>query len=207
MFGNLSKLFSAAVVITAAYLPFHNESEASSASTGYVAVGNSTSVPQGWIDFCRRYKGECDLQKGAVMDVNFTPAAMKRIKQINTWVNSNVKPLSDQDHWGVVDQWDYPTDGYGDCEDYVLLKRRTLISEGFPQSALLVTVVKDEKGEGHAVLTVKTSKGEYVLDNLQDEVLGWSQTRYRFVKRQSQNDPNVWVELGDPVAAPLVVSR
>ena len=81
------------------------------------------------------------------------------------------------------------------------------INEGYPRQGLLVTVVRDEKGDGHAVLTVKTNKGEYVLDNLDDEVRAWNKTRYRFVKRQSQTDPNQWVDLGDPTSAPLVVSR
>jgi hypothetical protein len=51
-------------------------------------------------------------------------------------------------------RWSYPDDGYGDCEDYVLLKRRMLTQSGWPREALLVTVVRNEKDEGHAVLTV-----------------------------------------------------
>jgi predicted transglutaminase-like cysteine proteinase len=39
-----------------------------------------------------------------------------------------------------------------DCEDYVLLKRRMLMQAGWPREALLVTVVRDKKGDGHAVL-------------------------------------------------------
>ena len=80
----------------------------------------------------------------------------------------------------------------------VLLKRRLLIESGWPREALLVTVVRDKKGKGHAVLTVTTDKGDYVLDNQKDELLLWSKTGYRFIKRQSQSNPNVWVSLGDP---------
>jgi predicted transglutaminase-like cysteine proteinase len=90
-----------------------------------------------------------------------------------------------------------PTDGYGDCEDYVLLKRKMLIDAGWPREALLITVVRDKKGEGHAVLTVKTDKGEFILDNQNESVVAWTETGYRFVKRQSQSDPNEWVSLGD----------
>jgi predicted transglutaminase-like cysteine proteinase len=108
--------------------------------------------------------------------------------------------FSDQEreHWGVVERWSYPDDGKGDCEDYVLLKRRMLIKAGWPREALLITVVRDTKGDGHAVLTVKTDKGDFVLDNQAENVLLWSDTGYRFVKRQSQSDQNVWVALGDP---------
>jgi len=73
-----------------------------------------------------------------------------------------------------------------------------LMQAGWPRQALLITVVRDKQGDGHAVLTVKTDRGEFVLDNQNEEVLLWSETGYRFVKRQSQIDPNVWVALGDP---------
>ena len=59
-------------------------------------------------------------------------------------------------------------------------------------------MVRDKHGDGHAVLTVKTDKGELILDNQNEDILLWSETGYRFVKRQSQTDPNVWVSLGDP---------
>ena len=61
----------------------------------------------------------------------------------------------------------------------------------------LITVVRDHKGDGHAVLTVKTDRGEFILDNQYGAIALWSETGYRFVKRQSQTDPNVWVSLGD----------
>src|SRR5204862_6009211 len=95
------------------------------------------------------------------------------------------------------EKWSYPTDGYGDCEDYVLQKRKMLIDAGWPREALLITVVRDKKGDGHAVLTVKSDKGEFILDNQNEEVLLWTETGYRFVKRQSQHDVSVWVSLGD----------
>ena len=66
---------------------------------------------------------------------------------------------------------------------------------GWPREALLVTVVLKEKNEGHAVLTVTTDKGDYVLDNLNKNILLWSATGYRFVKRQPQGNSNVWVSL------------
>jgi predicted transglutaminase-like cysteine proteinase len=55
------------------------------------------------------------------------------------------------------------------------------------------------------VLTVKTDKGEFILDNERDDILLWSDTGYHFVKRQAQFDPNVWLSLGEP-ATPLTSS-
>jgi hypothetical protein len=71
--------------------------------------------------------------------------------RVNKRVNETVKPLSDLEHWGVTERWSYPDDGYGDCEDYGLLKRRMLIQSGWPREALLVTVVHDKNDQGHAV--------------------------------------------------------
>jgi len=173
----------------------------------YARIGGPTSVPYGWADFCRRYAGECDSGALAPLDINLTPKTMKEIGRVSQWVNAHIKPVSDMEHWGVIDRWDYPSDGKGDCEDYALFKRKILIEEGFPRQALLMTVVKDEHNEGHSVLTVKTSAGEFVLDNMNDEVKPWARTGYRFVKRQSQTDQNVWVQIGDPTTAPDYVSR
>ena len=114
--------------------------------------------------------------------------------------------MTDMDHWGVVERWNYPDDGYGDCEDYVLQKRKMLMQAGWPREALLITVVRDKNNDGHAVLTVKSDKGEYVLDNQTDDIVLWSDTGYRFVKRQSQSDPNVWVALGEPRPVPLTAT-
>jgi predicted transglutaminase-like cysteine proteinase len=177
------------------------------AGVSYAPVGGPMSVPYGWADFCRRYAGECDGGPLAPQDVNLTPQAMKEIERVDKWVNAHVKPVSDMEHWGVIDQWDYPTDGKGDCEDYALFKRKILMGEGFPRQALLMTVVKDEHDEGHAILTVKTNAGDFVLDNLNDEVKPWNRTGYRFVKRQSQTDQNVWLQIGVPTAAPDYVSQ
>ena len=180
---------------------------AHASTASFIKVGPQTSTPYGWLDFCNRNEIECRGGWSTAADIILTPATWRVITQTNVKVNNMIIPLSDIRHWGVVDRWDLPEDGYGDCEDYVLLKRKLLIAAGLPRQALLVTVVKDEKGEGHAVLTVKTDRGEFILDNMRDKVRAWSDVPYRFVKRQSQEDPNVWVQIGVPTSAPLTVAR
>jgi len=173
----------------------------------YIAVGDVTRPPIGWVEFCIRYKSECDAKPSMARDVVLTPKAWSDMVKVNTWANTNIKPVTDLEHWGVVEQWDYPSDGRGDCEDYVLLKRRMLMRAGWPREALLITVVRDKKGDGHAVLTVKTNRGEFILDNQESEILSWDKTGYRFVKRQAQSDPNEWVGLGEPQAPATVSAR
>ncbi len=173
----------------------------------FAAVGGRTSVPYGWVDFCNRYASECDIEAMDPVDIDLTPTALKDVERIDRQVNAAVKPETDMDHWGVVDRWDYPFDGKGDCEDYALLKRKLLIHAGYPRQALLITVVKDLEGEGHAILTLKTSQGEFVLDNLNDKVMAWADTGYKFIKRQSQSDPNVWQSIGTPSSGPQFTAR
>jgi len=207
MFRFLSKAVIASALLTGGLIALHAPSAAGAMQSTFAPVGAPTSVPYGWVDFCQRYRGECEAPELTATDVVLTPKTMKEIERVNQWVNSNITPMSDMEHWGVVDQWDYPTDGKGDCEDYALLKRKLLIEEGLPRQALLMTVVKDLNNEGHAVLTVKTNKGDFILDNMRDDVRAWTQTGYRFVKRQSQTNENIWVSIGAPTEAPAYVSR
>jgi predicted transglutaminase-like cysteine proteinase len=172
----------------------------------FIAVGAVTTPPIGWAEFCIEYAPECDTRPSLPRDVALSTRTWSELKRINIAVNTSVKPMTDMDHWGVVERWNYPDDGYGDCEDYALQKRKLLMATGWPREALLMTVVRDQNGNGHAILTVKTDRGEYILDNQTNDVLLWADTGYRFVKRQSQSDPNVWVSLGEPRAAPATAS-
>jgi predicted transglutaminase-like cysteine proteinase len=172
----------------------------------YASLGDTTRAPIGWVEFCAESPGECRTNASEPRDIVMTQAAWRDLLRVNRWVNETVKPMTDMEHWGVIEKWSIPTDGYGDCEDYVLMKRKLLIDAGWPREALLITVVRDKQGEGHAVLTVKTDKGEFILDNQNENVVAWTETGYRFVKRQSQRDQNVWVSLGDNRPAPATAS-
>ncbi len=158
------------------------------------AVGEARPVAA-WTEWCRRSPSDCAVNAAEPASIALTPAAWRMIVSVNKAVNNRIEPLTDQEHWGVVDSWDLPTDGQGDCEDYQLLKRRLLVEAGFPRRALRMTVVIDEKGEGHAVLMVRTDRGDLVLDNKVDAVLPWHQTGYVYVKREG-HDGTAWVSLG-----------
>jgi Predicted periplasmic protein len=162
--------------------------------------------PVGWLAFCRTNWSECtDDGKGpSVIDLD--RAGWHDIVRINLDVNRSITPVTDMEHWGVEESWDLPSDGKGDCEDYVLLKRKLLIERGFPARALLITVVRDEAGDGHAVLTVRTTRGDFILDNKRDTILSWTATGYRFIKRQSQQDTMQWVALGQPDAGTVTAA-
>ena len=163
----------------------------------YTPVYGKTLPPIGYVNFCARNAGECRSLRPAEntkSTISLTSKRWSELKQINLFVNAHITPVSDQEQHNVPEHWDYPA-GAGDCEDYVLLKKRYLEGLGFPAEALLITVVLDEAGDGHAVLTVRTDAGDFILDNRRDTIQRWSETRYQFLKRQSQQDPQVWMAL------------
>ena len=138
--------------------------------------------------------------------IALTPAVWRTIAGINRRVNARIKPVTDMAHWGVVDRWDYPDDGFGDCEDIQLLKRKLLMDRHLSRRAMLMTVVIDEIGEGHAVLMIRTDKGDLILDNKTNVVLPWQRTGYSFVKREGQ-DSSDWVSLNNGASPVTTANR
>lgn len=174
----------------------------------FAAVGEEASIPYGWMDFCARQPQECDQPALAAEDFELTARSLKLLRRTNADVNASIAPISNLDHWGTMaDHWDYPTDGKGDCKIYALEKRRRLIERGVPRQALLMTIVRDRHEAGHTILTVRTDEGDFILDNLTDEILPWDATGYRFVKRQSQEDPNVWLSILAPEFSQKISAR
>src|SRR5690606_23237294 len=170
---------------------------AAPAFAGSMATGGLTSQPIGHYDFCKAHRGECSIRSANQAPAKMTDALWQKLVSVTAAVNAAVKPMSDADIYGKDEVWAYPDNGVGDCEDYVLEKRRRLNQLGISLANLLITVVRKPDGEGHAVLTVRTSKGDYVLDNLNDKVRPWDQTGYRFLKRQATDNTGRWVSIRD----------
>ena len=150
--------------------------------------------PIGFVRFCAENPGEC---KGGLLftkRIAMDPDRWNLLYQVNTYVNGKIVPISDMELYGEAERWAFPIDS-GDCEDYLLLKKRYLEGLNFPPSALLITVVLDEKNEGHAILTVTTDEGDFVLDNRRNEIRRWADVDYTYLKRQSPRDPRQWVSL------------
>ena len=166
-------------------------------SVGRIEVSGPARPVKAWTAFCERNSAECDVNVSEPSSITLNAKLWRNLNAVNKKINTAIKPTTDQDHWGTIDQWDIPTDGKGDCEDIQLLKRKVLVEQyGVPKRALRMTVVIDEQGEGHAVLMVRTDEGELILDNKRDAILPWHQTGYVFVKREGQDGRN-WVSLGD----------
>lgn len=163
-------------------------------ASAFMRVFGPAQPPYGFIGFCERTPDQCVPQR--VIDIRFqpTPERLSELDEVNRTINRGISPATDAEIYGVSEYWTLPVNR-GDCEDYALLKQKVLLEHGWPLNALLVTVVRDEKGEGHAVLTVRTAQGDFILDNKVDDVKLWNRTPYQFVMRQSYIDPRVWVSL------------
>ena len=167
-----------------------------SATAIHSPVYGVTLPPIGFVQFCARYKAECRETGNDAREANLTHKTWSQIVEVNSFVNAKIAPATDEELYGTVEHWEYPTTA-GDCEDYVLLKKRYLEGLGFPSESLLITVVLDENSDGHAVLMVRTDGGDFVLDNRRNTVLRWSETGYHYIKRQSQENPRIWVSMGE----------
>jgi predicted transglutaminase-like cysteine proteinase len=152
-------------------------------------------VPIGWLQFCEERPEDCHASGPPDAVVTLTPARAAQLRAVNRSVNAALKPVPDISHYGVPQRWTIPSDGMGSCHHYMLMKRQALARLGWPQSALLVTVVRDRRGQGHAILTVRTDRGDLVLDNLIGDVVSWRATGYAYLMRQSGTSPNRFVAL------------
>jgi predicted transglutaminase-like cysteine proteinase len=178
---------------------------ASSERSAFMAVNGKTAQPIGHHEFCQVYTSECTVHSASRVRVRLDAERWAELNAVNNTVNTSVRPATDQELFGRPEVWEFP-DGAGDCEDFVLLKRRKLIEKGWPTGALLITVVRQSNGDGHAVLTVTTNRGDLVLDNLDAGIKLWSETSYRYLKRQSEYDSGAWMGIEDDRSEALVSS-
>lgn len=171
-------------------------SDAAYAFSANMMTLGRTNPPIGHYEFCRQYPDQCGSNGADPGPMQLTESSWKTILQVNYKVNSSIEPETDQQIYGVEEKWAYPT-SVGDCEDYVLLKRKLLINKGFSPADLLITVVLQPNGDGHAILTVRTDRGDFVLDNMRNKVLLWTDTEYTYLKRQSIKNSGQWVKIED----------
>jgi predicted transglutaminase-like cysteine proteinase len=159
-------------------------------------VAGKTSVPVGHLEFCNSRPSECRAHDQVVPATTLTDTTWQQLVSINSYYNQNIVPVTDMDLYRVDEFWTYPN-GYGDCEDFVLIKRRDLINAGWHPSTLMIAVVRETNGNGHAVLIARTDRGDLVLDNQDGQIRLWNETSYKFLKRQSQANAGEWVDMID----------
>ncbi|MEA3535464.1 transglutaminase-like cysteine peptidase [Rhizobium sp. CC-YZS058] len=156
----------------------------------YLSTGRPSMAPFAFVRFCVANADDCTASDGEDTIV-MSPERVAQLKSINGAVNRAITPQYDQ---VSLDRWQADVTA-GDCEDYALTKRRRLIGAGFAPAALRIAVARTWSGEGHAVLVVRTDRGDVVLDNRFDQIKRWNATDMRILKIQSGANPRLWFEL------------
>ncbi|MDY8109706.1 transglutaminase-like cysteine peptidase [Fulvimarina sp. 2208YS6-2-32] len=181
--------------IVLAAIAFTSVADRAEARPIHMPTTEITSQPIGHYEFCRRYAERCAPQR-ASGPIGLNDALWNKLVEVNAAVNASIFPREDIEIHGQPDVWSYPS-VEGDCEDYALLKQYMLERAGIPASNLLITVVLQTNGEGHAILTVRTDRGDLVLDNLSDRISVWNETEYTYLKRQSERHAGQWIGITD----------
>lgn len=163
------------------------------------------NTPVGYIEMCRD-DGTLCIDDYAVSDktikIAVTPELWTLLKSVNDYWNDPkvVAPTLDIDNHGVVEKWiPAKRGGKGDCEDIAMAKREQLIRAGLPREALQLTFVIEEQGLGHAVLSVQTQIGTYVLDNRTSQILVWNAAKLNFMSAMVGGK---WYDIKTPKIGP-----
>jgi predicted transglutaminase-like cysteine proteinase len=155
----------------------------------WLRTGSETSRPYGHVEYCQKNSSDCRAHRAG----DLPPSRLSVLRDVNNIVNRSIKPMSDVKQFGKRELWTANTRA-GDCEDYALSKRRALMARGFKPAHLLLTMAR-RRGEAHTVLVVRTRDGDFVLDNMSDEVLPVNRTGLGYVKMQSENNSARWVQI------------
>lgn len=155
----------------------------------YLISRHPISVPAGAKSLCKTYEWAC---APAARETEFDNADLRLVRAVNRRINRTVRQITDHRQYRRTEVWALPTRRGGDCEDFALLKKRELMKAGIAADRLLIATVLDKRMQGHAVLVVRTHRGDLVLDNLTSRILPWDKTGYIFLKMQNPDQPQLW---------------
>ncbi|PZU85209.1 MAG: hypothetical protein DI528_12795 [Shinella sp.] len=147
-------------------------------------------APYAFVRFCVETPGECEPKHGAE-EVGMSTDIAIDIASINKSVNHGIAPRNDRrgrDVWTLSPR-------YGDCDDYAVTKRRKLIEAGLPARSVRLAIGRTPEGQGHAVVIVRTSTADLVLDNRSDAVKRVNEVDLVWIKIESADNPKWWYAL------------
>ena len=101
---------------------------------------------------------------------------LAKLDRVNRGVNRLIAYKRDKVVYGSLDRWAKPAEilkhGAGDCEDFAILKMAALVDSGIPAQSMSLVVLQDvQKGVFHAILSVATGSGTFILDNVRNVVV------------------------------------
>lgn len=164
-----------------------------------ISFGHRSAIPRGYYELCSRGHPICSIVKSgnvrtdAAGAVVATEAILQGVVSVNASVNRQMRARADGQS-ASADRWTVGGRS-GDCEDFSLTKKQRLIRAGWPSSALLIALGRTRTGQDHAVLIVRTDRGDVVLDNLTDDIRAWNRAGIRWKMVQSPVDTWRWHRL------------
>ena len=136
--------------------------------------------------FCGKIPAECRTTRNIVAE--WTPHLAALLSEVNTRVNRDISPRADPNGTWEINP------AFGDCNDYAVTKRSRLIRLGIPPGSLRIAITATRNGAPHAILIVKTSAGDVVLDNLSSDTRTLRQSGYSIAMISTAN-PMRWARL------------
>jgi predicted transglutaminase-like cysteine proteinase len=155
-----------------------------------LATGTQAPAPAGWLNRCMVDLPAC----AAVADAATVPAdraSLELLEHVQRSVNAAIAPEREP---AGRDLW-VEAPARGDCEDYALTKQALLRRAGLPRNAVRLATARLPGGEDHAVLTVETTRGTLVLDNLMAGVVPMGRLPYRWLAVEAPSLGLRWQEL------------
>lgn len=125
----------------------------------------------------------CDRKNaafGEIVDIASKKGFREKLSFINSSINRLITYKSDMAVYGELDHWATPSEVLehraGDCEDYAILKMAALLRAGIPAQSMSLVVLQDRRRKFfHAVVSVSTGSGNFILDSLSNLVLADTQ--------------------------------
>lgn len=148
-------------------------------------------IPAGYKDYCTRSPENCGARSARTDRIALSPQNWRLLVAVNAEFNRKIVAATDQDIFGTPEYWTIPTTT-GDCEDFAMAKQLALIARGVPDAALSIATAMDPGLGLHAVLMVRTDRGDFVLDNKTSEIRHWDATPYQWISRQSAAHAMQW---------------
>ena len=173
-------------------------------ASDHLVAQKRIAPPDGFLGVCDRYAWACAPNIPADFSITTDRDILRAARTVNARVNRTVRQISDEAQFNRAEHWTLPTNRGGDCEDFALEKKRQLLLAGVPTDRLMIATAMLPDTTRHAVLVVRTARGDLVLDNLTNQILPWDRTGLTFLRMQNPAQPMLWdaVFAGGMIAAP-----
>lgn len=161
--------------------------------TNRLSFDSPTLAPMAFTRFCMQHAADCEQPSARSSRNDLNEPLWTELQTVNRDVNRTIIPQTN-DRGVLAENWLVHPEA-GDCNDYAVTKRHELLRRGWPMRSLLLAEVGTRRGAHHLVLIVRMDIGDFVLDNLNPNIVSVSQSSYRWIRAQSPTRPKLWLTI------------